>query len=99
MYGIGLLGGGFWQNELILEFPTKSMPSDFPTAILDHWTAFSVRSPHRCSHSGARPQAESPESITTGQGVWIPGSPPLRYGARNDARRSFTMIAGNVFAN
>src|SRR5215471_11585187 len=29
-------------------------------------------------HSGARPQAESPESITTGQGVWIPGSPPLR---------------------
>src|SRR6267378_5081082 len=20
-------GGGFWQNELILEFPTKSMPS------------------------------------------------------------------------
>src|SRR5262249_46539072 len=23
-------------------------------------------------HSGARPQAESPESITTSQGVWIP---------------------------
>src|SRR5215470_4551803 len=32
-------------------------------------------------HSGARPQAESPESIATGQGVWIPGSPPLRCGA------------------
>src|SRR5215470_10735390 len=32
-------------------------------------------------HSGARPQAESPESIITDQRVWIPGSPPLRYGA------------------
>src|SRR5260370_42651249 len=29
MYGIGLFGGGFLQNELILEFPTKSMPSGF----------------------------------------------------------------------
>ena len=32
MYGIGLFGGGFLQNELILEFPTKSMPSGFRTA-------------------------------------------------------------------
>src|SRR5215470_19646406 len=32
-------------------------------------------------HSGARPQAESPESITTGRRAWIPGSPALRYGA------------------
>jgi hypothetical protein len=35
--------------------------------------------------SGARPQAESPESITPEQWLWIPGSPSLRYGARNDA--------------
>jgi len=31
------VGGGFWQNELILEFPTKSMPSGLrAAAILDH---------------------------------------------------------------
>jgi hypothetical protein len=30
-------GDGFMQNELTLEFPTKSMPSGFPAAaILDH---------------------------------------------------------------
>lgn len=34
---------GFCGNELILEFPTKSMRSGFrAAAILDHWTAFSV---------------------------------------------------------
>jgi hypothetical protein len=34
-------------------------------------------------HSGAGPtkEAESPEPITTGLGLWIPGSPPLRFGA------------------
>src|SRR5258708_29419573 len=32
-----------------------------------------VRPKPLSSHSGARLQAESPESITTGQGVWIPG--------------------------
>jgi hypothetical protein len=36
MYGFGLFGGGFMQNELILEFPMKSMPSDFrAVAILE----------------------------------------------------------------
>jgi len=30
---------------------------------------------------GSAARAESPESITTDQGVWIPGSPPLRCGA------------------
>src|SRR5712691_9410890 len=28
------VGGGFWQNELILEFPTKSMPSGFRAAAI-----------------------------------------------------------------
>src|SRR5258706_1508156 len=43
MYGIWLLGADFRQNELILEFPTKSMPLGFrAAAILDHWTAFLV---------------------------------------------------------
>ncbi len=34
MYGIGLFGAGFSQNELILEFPTKSMPSGLRTAAI-----------------------------------------------------------------
>ncbi len=34
MYGIGLFGAGFSQNELILEFPTKSMPSGFRAAAI-----------------------------------------------------------------
>src|SRR5258708_36915610 len=39
LYGIitpGAVGGGFCQNELILEFPTKSMPSSFRAAVLDN---------------------------------------------------------------
>jgi hypothetical protein len=34
MYGIGLFGAGFRQNELILEFQTKSMPSGFRVAAI-----------------------------------------------------------------
>jgi hypothetical protein len=33
---------------------------------------------HNCNasrHSGARPQAASPESTTTAQGIWIPDLP------------------------
>jgi len=31
------------QNELILEFPTKSTPSGFrAAAIMDHWTLFQL---------------------------------------------------------
>jgi len=34
MYGTGLFGGGFLQNELILEFPMKSMPPGFRAAAI-----------------------------------------------------------------
>src|SRR6266849_3665012 len=65
---LGVGWGGFCGNELILEFPTKSMPPGFRAAPC-HMQLHEVRSYARLGHSGAPPKVASPESIALGQ--WL----------------------------
>src|SRR5258708_15500934 len=60
MYGSGLFGGGFLQNELNLEFPTKSTPSGFCASHPGSLDRFPVGLTHR-RHCRLDPKSGPPD--------------------------------------
>jgi hypothetical protein len=61
-----------FRLEEVVEWPATVAGADFDR-LEPH-----VEAKPLSGHSGARPQAESVESMTTVQGAWILGSPLLR---------------------